>query len=260
MKKFFMVAALAATSLVAAQAQEEFKPKAGDVTTDFSLFANGLFNTPLSLHNGGNVPAGASFSGEAGDFKLNPVGVLKGRYFFQDDLALRLSLGLGIPSIKETTNNTNDSQEQKYRTSTLFVGLGIEKHFAGTNRLSPYVGAELHLGSYSTNYELHHTATAGNVTTKTDKEVKTAPGFVFGGGLFLGADYYIAPKVFLGLEAGLNIDSRSLGKKTDITTTNQTINGVAQPTTTADNSGKTKYSGASLSTDLQVGFKIGFVF
>ena len=29
-----MVAALAATSLVAAQAQEEFKPKAGDVTTD----------------------------------------------------------------------------------------------------------------------------------------------------------------------------------------------------------------------------------
>ena len=91
-------------------------------------------------------------------------------------------------------------------------------------------------------------------------EIKTAPGFVFGGGLFLGADYYIAPKVFLGLEAGLNIDSRSLGKTTNITTTNQTINGVAQPTRTQDDSGKTKYSGASLSTDLQVGFKIGFVF
>ena len=165
-----------------------------------------------------------------------------------------------MPSAKETTNNTNGSQEQKYCTSTLFVGLGIEKHFAGTNRLSPYVGAELHLGSYSTNYELHNTVTAGNVTTKTDKEIKTAPGFVFGGGLFLGADYYIAPKVFLGLEAGLNIDSRSLGKTTDITTMNQTINGVAQPTQKRDDSGKTKYSGASLSTDLQVGFKIGFVF
>ena len=255
-----MVAALAATSLVAAQAQDEVKPKAGDVTTDFSLFANGLFNSPLSLHNGGNVPNGASFGGEAGNFKLDPVGVLKGRYFFQDDLALRLTLGLGMPSVKETTNDTNVSLEQKYRTSTLFFGLGVEKHFAGTNRLSPYVGAELHLGSYTTNYQSHQTLTAGNTTTKTDKEVKTAPGFVFGGGLFLGADYYIAPKVFLGLEAGLNIDSRSLGKRTEITTINQTINGVAQPTTGRDDSGKTKYSGASLSTDLQVGFKIGFVF
>ena len=260
MKKFFMVAALAATSLVAAQAQEEFKPKAGDVTTDFSLFANGLFNTPLSLHNGGNVPSGITSGSNSLEFKLNPVGVLKGRYFFQDDLALRLALGLGMPSAKETTNDTNVSQEQKYRTSTLFFGLGVEKHFAGTNRLSPYVGAELHLGSYTTNYQSHHTLTAGNTTTKTDKEIKTAPGFVFGGGLFLGADYYIAPKVFLGLEAGLNIDSRSLGKTTEITTTNQTINGVAQPATRRDDSGKTKYSGASLSTDLQVGFKIGFVF
>ena len=76
-----MVAALAATSLVAAQAQEEFKPKAGDVTTDFSLFANGLFNTPLSLHNGGNVPNGASFGGEAGDFKLKPCRCTQGSLF-----------------------------------------------------------------------------------------------------------------------------------------------------------------------------------
>ena len=243
-----MVAALAATSLVAAQAQEEFKPKAGDVTTDFSLFANGLFNTPLSLHNGGNVPSGITLGSNSLEFKLNPVGVLKGRYFFQDDLALRLSLGLAMPSAKETTNETAYTLEQKYCTSTLFFGLGVEKHFAGTNRLSPYVGAELHLGSYSTNYQSHRTDIAGNT------------GFVFGGGLFLGADYYIAPKVFLGLEAGLNIDSRSLGKTTNITTTNQTINGVAQPTRTQDDSGKTKYSGASLSTDLQVGFKIGFVF
>jgi len=255
-----MVAALAATSLVAAQAQEEFKPKAGDVTTDFSLFANGLFNTPLSLHNGGNVPSGITLGSNSLEFKLNPVGVLKGRYFFQDDLALRLSLGLAMPSAKETTNETAYTLEQKYCTSTLFFGLGVEKHFAGTNRLSPYVGAELHLGSYSTNYQSHRTDIAGNTTTKTDVEIKTAPGFVFGGGLFLGADYYIAPKVFLGLEAGLNIDSRSLGKTTNITTTNQTINGVAQPTRTQDDSGKTKYSGASLSTDLQVGFKIGFVF
>ena len=242
-----MVAALAATSIVAAQAQSEFKPKAGNVTTDVSLFANGLFSNPTALYKG-NVASGS--------FNLNTVGVLKGRYFFQDDLALRLSLGLSAPSVKSTTEQPNNNREEKYRSSTIYFGLGVEKHFAGTDRLSPYVGAELHLGSYSSSYDLNSTATAGTTVTQIHHQIKHAPGFTFGGGLFMGADYYIAPKVFLGLEAGLNIDANSLGKKTDITTTNIT----GQPTQTTDISSKTKFSGSTMSTDLQVGFKIGFVF
>jgi len=251
MKKIFMVAALAATSIVAAQAQSEFKPKAGDVTTDVSLFANGLFANPTALYKG-NVASGVS----SNKFDLSTVGVLKGRYFFQDDLALRLSLGLSSPSVKSTLEETNHSLENKYRATTLYFGLGVEKHFTGTDRLSPYVGAELHVGSYTTNAESNDTRTVGTIVTKTNQQIKAAPGFTFGGGLFMGADYYIAPKVFLGLEAGLNIDAYSLGKTTNITT----INVTGQPTQTTDNSGKTKFSGSSLSTDLQVGFKIGFVF
>lgn len=246
-----MVAALAATSIVAAQAQSEFKPKAGDVTTDVSLFANGLFANPTALYKG-NVASGVS----SNKFDLSTVGVLKGRYFFQDDLALRLSLGLSSPSVKSTLEETNHSLENKYRATTLYFGLGVEKHFTGTDRLSPYVGAELHVGSYTTNAESNDTRTVGTIVTKTNQQIKAAPSFTFGGGLFMGADYYIAPKVFLGLEAGLNIDAYSLGKTTNITT----INVTGQPAQTTDNSGKTKYSGSSLSTDLQVGFKIGFVF
>ena len=251
MKKILMVAALAATSIVAAQAQSEFKPKAGDVTTDVSLFANGLFANPTALYKG-NVASGVS----SNKFDLSTVGVLKGRYFFQDDLALRLSLGLSSPSVKSTLEETNHSLENKYRATTLYFGLGVEKHFTGTDRLSPCVGAELHVGSYTTNAESNDTRTVGTIVTKTNQQIKAAPGFTFGGGLFMGADYYIAPKVFLGLEAGLNIDAYSLGKTTNITT----INVTGQPTQTTDNSGKTKYSGSSLNTDLQVGFKIGFVF
>ena len=246
-----MVAALAATSIVAAQAQSEFKPKAGDVTTDVSLFANGLFANPTALYKG-NVASGVS----SNKFDLSTVGVLKGRYFFQDDLALRHSLGLSYPSVKSTLEETNHSLENKYRATTLYFGLGVDKHFTGTDRLSPYVGAELHVGSYTTNAESNDTRTVGTIVTKTNQQIKAAPGFTFGGGLFMGADYYIAPKVFLGLEAGLNIDAYSLGKTTNITT----INVTGQPTQTTDNSGKTKYSGSSLNTDLQVGFKIGFVF
>lgn len=250
-----MVAALTATSIVAAQAQNEFKPKAGDVTTDVSLFANGLFSNPTALYKG-NVASGASVGTNSGSFNLNTVGVLKGRYFFQDNLALRLSLGLSAPSVKSTTEQPNYNSVEKYRTSTIYFGVGVEKHFAGTDRLSPYVGAELHLGSNSSSYDLNSTATAGTTVTQIHHQIKHAPGFTFGGGLFMGADYYIAPKVFLGLEAGLNIDANSLGKKTDIKTENIT----GQPTKTTDISSKTKFSGSTMSTDLQVGFKIGFVF
>ena len=255
MKKIFMVAALTATSIVAAQAQNEFKPKAGDVTTDVSLFANGLFSNPTALYKG-NVASGASVGTNSGSFNLNSVGVLKGRYFFQDNLALRLSLGLSAPSVKKTTEQPNNNEVEKYRSSTIYFGVGVEKHFAGTDRLSPYVGAELHLGSYSTNYEKNVTQTIGTSVKTTNTQIKTAPGFTFGGGLFMGADYYIAPKVFLGLEAGLNIDAHSLGKGTNIETVNET----GKPTQTTDNSGKTKFSGSTMNTDLQVGFKIGFVF
>ncbi len=48
MKKILMTVALAATALVSAQAQSELKPLAGQVTTDFTLFANGIFNTTNS--------------------------------------------------------------------------------------------------------------------------------------------------------------------------------------------------------------------
>ena len=252
-----MVAALAATSLVAAQAQDEFKPKAGDVTTDFSLFANGLFNSPLSLRHG-LVPKGVISPGK--DFEHSLTGLLKGRYFFQDDLALRLSLGLNNQSMKFNDDKTNDTKETIDRATTFFLGLGVEKHFVGTNRLSPYVGAELHLGSYSSKSESHTVNTNSARTVKTDVISKAEPGFVFGGGLFLGADYYIAPKVFLGLEAGLNIDSKSLGKSSGSTTITTTPTGGAASTTTTPSDGTVKRSGASLSTDLQVGFKIGFVF
>ena len=56
-----MTVALAATALVSAQAQSEFKPLAGSVTTDFSLFANGIFNqteSPVALGSHAGINAG----------------------------------------------------------------------------------------------------------------------------------------------------------------------------------------------------------
>lgn len=87
-----MTVALAATALVSAQAQSEFKPLAGSVTTDFSLFANGIFNqteSPVALGSHAGINAG----------------LIKGRYFLQDNIALRLSLGLNNSSSTQKTTD-----------------------------------------------------------------------------------------------------------------------------------------------------------
>ena len=105
---------------------------AGSVTTDFSLFANGIFNqteSPVALGSHAGINAG----------------LIKGRYFLQDNIALRLSLGLNNSS---STQKTTDPVTEATTKSNVFTfGLGLEHHFGGTDRLSPYIGAELFLGS-----------------------------------------------------------------------------------------------------------------
>ena len=224
-----MTVALAATALVSAHAQSEIKPLAGQVTTDFTLFANGIFdsaNSPVGLES---------------NFGLNAV-ALKGRYFLMDNLALRASLGINNSG---ATKKVSDPLNEEVTKSNAFsLGLGLEHHFGGTDRLSPYVGAELAIGSASGSKK----TTTKDLTTT----VKEAPRFVFGGTLLLGADYYIAPHVYLGVEAGLGLTTSSVGKSS---TTMVQSNG-----TTTVNESKSTSSYSGVSTDVKAGFKIGFVF
>ena len=189
MKKILMTVALAATALVSAQAQSELKPLAGQVTTDFTLFANGIFNTTTS-------PVGP-----VSNLGLNTA-VLKGRYFL------------------------------------------MEHHFGGTDRLSPYIGAELAIGSVS--------GSEKTVTKTSTTTTKDAPRFLFGGTLLLGADYYVAPHVYLGVEAGLDLKTTSLGKGSTTIVQN---NG-----NTTVNESKATSSTSEFATGVKAGFKIGFVF
>ena len=224
-----MTVALAATALVSAQAQSELKPLAGQVTTDFTLFASGIFdstNSPVGLESNLGLNAAA----------------LKGRYFLMDNLALRASLGMSNSNI--TKKVSDPLNEEITKSSGFTLGLGIEHHFGGTDRLSPYVGAELAIGSASGSKK----TTTKDLTTT----VKEAPRFVVGAGLLLGADYYIAPHVYLGVEAGLGLTSTSVGKSS---TTTVLSNG-----TSTVNESKATSSYGGVATDVKAGFKIGFVF
>ena len=229
MKKILLSVALLATTFASATAQVEYKPQAGHVTADFSLFANGIFNqttSPIKL----------------GDREGINAGLLKGRYFVNENLALRASLGLA--SVSSTTKDSNLNTENVKKSNEFTLGFGAEHHFSGTDRLSPYIGAEVFLGSVTSSHK--DVSSSRTITTKSPS------GFLIGGDLLLGADYYVAPHVYLGVEAGLELLHASTGK-TSVTTT-------PAGGTATTNESKSTASAGGFATDVKAGFKVGFVF
>lgn len=175
---------------------------------------------PMSLE--GTVSGLAAFGfGNSSPANLNPVsgpGVpsivapgLRFRYFVNENIAVRLSLGFS--SSKTTENfyeteidNSGNSGTYVTRMGTTTVGIGAEYHFAGTEKLSPYAGLDINfgMGKYTTEGD----QTDGNTWMATDyseaSEQKTAG---FGVGIIAGTDYYFVENFYLGVELGLGFNS-----------------------------------------------------
>ena len=81
----------------------------------------------------------------------------------------------------------------------LGLGYGVENHFAGSERLSTFWGYQ---GNINVDSGASSTDDAGIVT---DAETS----FGVGAGVFLGADYYIMPKVYVGVEMGYGLGIES---------------------------------------------------
>ena len=81
----------------------------------------------------------------------------------------------------------------------LGLGYGIENHFSGSERLSTFWGYGANVGIGS-----------GEASTDADgNAVDAETSFGLGAGVFLGADYYIMPKVYVGVEMGWGLDIES---------------------------------------------------
>jgi outer membrane protein W len=209
----------------------DLKPSKGDVTAELGL-TGGIINSDFKLNEGNS-------------------GLLRGRYFVTNDLALRLGVNVTANSSKENVYSATGLKGYVYNNNTLvLLNLGIEKHFKGTNRLSPYVGGDILIGFNSMLNKLENTN--GTIYTANFLREEKGPNNVTFGlrGVF-GADYYIAKNLYLGAEAGLGFTCTSAGETT-VTTTN---NGV----TITDNF---KSSGTSFnfSPTVVTGVRIGFVF
>lgn len=188
MKKIILSLVAAATLLATEVNAQDYKPAAGDNTLELQL-------APLG---------GAPFS----------MGGIRYRRFLDETTALRATVYVGYTNSTDITTQAGPGQEElRTKNSAFEIGLrpGIEKHLAGTTRLSPYIGAELDF-AIKTSKEKEEVGGAGGAAVETNV-TKNADGFTrFGLNGVFGADYYVAEKVFLGAELGFGFSYRKDSK------------------------------------------------
>lgn len=164
----------------------------------------------------------------------SPVSIngIKFRKFTSDYSAIRLEVSM--TSNTDRTVSRQDGQLQIPFGETLVdnpltnssdgsfslnIRPGIEKHFDGTNRLSPYVGGVLDIGFSSSTQKNEHWGpeTLGNTGAETNAnnyaewEQKTKTGSImFGLGAVAGMDFYFADNLYLGAEFGFGFGFTSM--------------------------------------------------
>jgi hypothetical protein len=209
------------------------KPGEGEKTAEVLLNLQ-IGDSPISYglnSNGGGAPA---------EIRL--------RYFLSDMGAVRLRLGLGGGST--TTNVAGSGVDATVKTTNGF-GLaffpGYEMHFEGTNKLSPYVGAQLGITmiggkTIAVTNAINPNPQFGDVIEGNKYYEKTGSTFGFSAGIMMGADYYLFDGVYIGGEFGLGLFSMSSTGEGDIKTT---LNGGSPTTTKILGTSSNSYFGAS---------------
>jgi hypothetical protein len=221
------------------------KPQAKRVATELNV---NPFNGSLSLNNS--------------------INQIKFRYFTAPDLAIRL--GFNGNRINRYTENSNPYGTNSYRfedersSTTIGLNFGVEKHFAGTKRLSPYIGADIIIQNKSSEQEI----TEGQrVTTITGgwREYAYSSGnpgyttinyselgyFRYGVNLLTGFDFYMAKHLFFGYEINFGF-TKSTQQDLEVKQ--------SDASSSPSNTGKTENSTFSFGPSLMNGVRVGYVF
>jgi hypothetical protein len=176
MKKIILtVAAVFVLSFANAQIKTDAgtftKPTAGSLQFELSFSPNiaGASSTLFSLPNlyGSNIPG------------------VKARKFMSETKAMRYTGNVSV------SNSGEDDADTAF---TVALGVGVENHMKGAERLSTYWGYEGNIGFQST---------AGPSIADPAAEKKTVLGL--SAQVFTGFDYYIMPNIYLGCEINYGV-------------------------------------------------------
>lgn len=187
-KKVLLVAAIAAGIFTTNELNaQDFKPSGGEKNIEVNFAPLG--GNPISMNN------------------------LRFRYFASSDIAYRLGFSVSSSTTKNITANQGPNSDIDLEDKTSSFGFsinpGIEKHFEGTDRLSPYVGAVLNFSTVSTT----RTAESLNGSDVVETEIKNPnndDATNIGLNLVLGADWYFSKHIYMGTEVGFGFLSSSI--------------------------------------------------
>ncbi len=189
LKTTFLTLALAAAALSASGQEKIFKPTTG--ANNLEVQVNPFVNNPFQLSGSGLISG------------------IKYRKFTSPTAALRLTANLSYSRSSTITQEagTGGSTQKELRDRSsafnLTIRPGIEKHFAGTDRLSPYIGAEVLLG-FNTTRQVEESTDSGNSVVET--VTRNRNGFLLAGANALaGVDIYLIPNLYIGTEFGFGL-------------------------------------------------------
>lgn len=271
MKKSALLIAALAFGATSAFAQlenkkgEAYLPEAGD-------YAIGFDAAPF-LQYFGNALNGTSGQGAFSGAWTNPYGMITGKMYASETMAYRGMIRLGFGSNKWTMPVVDDAststppamKDDELKSSYNFIGLGAGVEMRrGKGRLQGYYGGQFMFmfGGQKDAFTYGNAFSTSDPTpTTTDFQAagaisytNTVPGSritewksgsMMGIGLrgFIGAEYFILPKVSLGAEYGWGLALSTQGASS---TTVESWNGTGTTTTTTDGG---KASSFAIDTD-----------
>ncbi len=240
MKKTVLASLLLLAAIQFAFSQDTLKAVKGKYTTELNV---NPFEGEVSFNN-----------------LLNQIKI---RTFISDQYALRLAFNTDfVKNINDAENVYGPSpykSEQTQKSSTIGVNFGIEKHFAGTQRLSPYIGAEVFYGNKSSSQENRGKNASGELQ---EREIKGAwygsqqsyieRGYNQGGlNLLAGFDFYIAKNFYFGYEMAWGYSTL---KYKDVEVTYKPMPDDGNPL------GETDIKEVKFGANLINGIRLGFIF
>ncbi len=232
MKRHVMAVAVVMACIATAQAQTQYRPAGGEKNLEL-MFAP-LGGSPVSM---------------AG---------IKLRKFNSATSALRLGVFLGFQNKTivlqdEDAPNSLSALNKKESNITIAIQPGIEKHLAGTERLSPYFGGYLDL-SYAANSEKTETQLPNN---KVGYDQTKGGDLGLGLNAVAGFDYYFAKSLYLGSELGFGVAATlPMTNKTE----SLSINTDGNEVTTSGDSKKDNMNSIQLGPNVVGQLRLGWLF
>ena len=130
---------------------------------------------------------------------------IKVRRFKSEKRAERFTANLSFSN--EKVNNLNNVEAADFSATSFGLSLsyGQEKHFAGAERLSTYIGWDVTAGVFSASNKSQ--VSSASAMTKASQS-----SFGLGVQGVTGMDYYVLPKVYLGVELNYGLNYAHAGK------------------------------------------------